>query len=79
MKKFKRRLFWGGVVLTAYYAYKNREKIEEKLEDEKVVYYVDKAREVANNAVNTVKKELSNLSSKLETSEEVKTEEETEE
>jgi len=58
MKKWVSAFFLGAVAATAYYAYKNKEKIEEKLEDEKVVHFIDKAKSTVGSAVNKVKKEI---------------------
>ena len=58
MKRFTKRLFWGAVALTAYYAYKNRAKIEDKMEDEKVVHFIDKAKDTVEKTVDKVKKEI---------------------
>ena len=58
MRKLVGVLFLGAVAAAAYYAYKNKEKIEEKLEDEKVVHFIDKAKTTVGSAVNKVKKEI---------------------
>ena len=58
MKKWVNAFFLGALAATAYYAYKNKEKIEEKLDDEKVIHFIDKAKSTVGTAVNKVKKEI---------------------
>ena len=58
MKKWVSYFFLGALAASAYYAYKNKEKIEEKLEDEKIVHFIDKAKNTVGTAVNKVKKEI---------------------
>ncbi len=61
MKKILGKVILGAAAGAAYYIYKNREVIEEKLEDEKVVHLINEVKDNSQKIINSVSEQFHDI------------------